>query len=228
MFSIYEGIVFCNNIKYNFIYNCDILWRCVFLKHINESIKQLADDFIGSLPCQSTKPHPSAEITCKNERIANMLLDAFANGGSAEFTAIAQYLNHSDTIDDEETSEMLFCIALVEMEHLDMVSTMIVSLGGNLRVWNANKKYWSGGNVSYGKTTCEKLSLDIMSEEDAIAGYEQILRNISCENGAGAHQVEAVIKRIIEDEKFHLDMFKNAYQRCCCTGYDSDFDNKKR
>jgi bacterioferritin len=145
-----------------------------------------------------------------------MLLSAFADGGNAELTAIAQYLNHSDTISDKSLSDMIFCIALVEMQHLDLVGTMIESLGGDLRYWRPNRAYWSGGEVDYGHSDCEKISLDIKAEQDALNGYEELLRNLYHMDGPGADQVEQVIRRIMEDEMFHLEMFKEAYSRYCC------------
>ena len=56
--------------------------------HCHESIKERADEFLASLPCRVQEPYPSAQIPAKNERIANMLLSAFADGGNAELTAI--------------------------------------------------------------------------------------------------------------------------------------------
>jgi rubrerythrin len=137
-----------------------------FMSSCNEFMKR-ADDFADSLPCRVQKPYPSAQISAKNEAVANMLLNAFADGGNAELTAVTQYLNHSDTISDKCLADMIFCIALVEMRHLDLVSTMIDSLGGDLRYWRTNHAYWTGGNVNYGSSTCEKLSLDIEAEQEA-------------------------------------------------------------
>jgi rubrerythrin len=47
-------------------------------------------------------------------------------------------------------------------------------------------------------------------------GYEELLRNLYHMDGPGAEQVEQVIRRIMEDEMFHLEMFKDAYSRYCC------------
>ena len=184
--------------------------------HHHESIKDRADEFIDSLPCRAQEPYPSAEIPTKNEEIANMLLSAFADGGNAELTAITQYQNHSDTISEKELSDMIFCISLVEMRHLDLVGTMIESLGGDLRYWRPNHAYWSGGEVDYGKSTCEKISLDIKEEQEALSGYEELLRSICRIDGPGAEQVIRVIRRIMEDEMFHLELFNNAYRKYCC------------
>lgn len=180
-----------------------------------DTVMQRAHAFIDSLTCRVQKPYPSAQIPVKNQAIADMLLSAFADGTDAEMTAVSQYINHSDTINDKSLADMVFCIALVEMRHLDLVGTMIDSLGGDLRYWRPNHFYWSGGEVDYGNSDCERISLDIKAEQEALNGYEELLRSIRKVDGPGEQQVEQVILRIMEDESFHLEMFKNAYTRYC-------------
>jgi bacterioferritin len=168
-------------------------------------------DFIMRLPVSIQKPYPPAKIPQKNEQLANLLLSAFADGGSAEMTAIAQYMNHSQTISDRAVSNLLLYISLTEMLHLQTLATMITSLGGNLRYWNAGNAYWSGGSVEYGGSVVSKLSRDFYSEQEAIAGYESILRELRNTNIPGVNEVTAVIQRILEDENYHLALFKEAY-----------------
>jgi bacterioferritin len=82
-------------------------------------------------------------------------------------------------------------------------------LGGDPKYLRTNKKYWSGGEVSYGQTLCEKLSLDIYAETEAIAGYNHLLRRITIP------AVRRVIKRIREDEILHRKLFREAYAKFC-------------
>lgn len=172
-------------------------------------IEEKVDNFILSLPCRAARPYPSAAIPVQDKRTAQLLLDAFADGGNAEFTAIAQYIHHHMTIEQHDVAQIELCISMIEMKHLEMLGEMIESLGGDPRYWRTNKHYWSGGNVGYGDTLCEKLALDIFSEQEAIAGYEALLRMIDIP------QVRAVIQRIIEDELMHLHFFTEAYQKYC-------------
>jgi bacterioferritin len=80
-------------------------------------------------------------------------------------SAVAQYINHSQTISNKAVSNLLLYVSLVEMYHLQLIAKMITDLGGNLRYWNSNNSYWSGGNIDYGDTIINKLSLDIYSEK---------------------------------------------------------------
>ncbi len=179
------------------------------------SVDNLADDFIKSLPCHIQKPYPSAKMTFQNKQVAEMLLSAYANGGNSEMSAIAQYISHHETIEDENVSDSIFCIALVEMLHLDMIGTLIQSLGGDLRFWQPNHFYWSGGYVNYGNSLCEKLSLDIVAEQEAISGYSHLLREVNPQNIPSLRQVEAVLQRIKEDEEMHLNLFIEMYSKYC-------------
>ncbi len=180
-----------------------------------QTIKEYASNFLSSLPCHIQKPYPSPHISAKNAQVADALLNAYADGGNAELTAITQYFNHALTIKDENVSNLVFCIGLVEMHHLKLIGEMIESLGGELRYWRANHSYWTAGNVNYGSTTCGKLSLDILAEQEALSGYEAILREVISQNNPALNQVEDVITRIMEDEAYHLTLFTDAYNSLC-------------
>lgn len=174
-----------------------------------KDLEKEIDEFISSLSCRVKKPYPSGKVNVKNKHVADLLLNAFANGGNAEFTAIAQYINHHLTINQKAVSNLELCIALVEMKHLSMLGDLIESLGGNPKYFRTNREYWSGGNVDYGKTLCQKLSLDIYAETQAIAGYRELLRQIKIP------QVRKVINRILEDEILHRQLFRAAYAKYC-------------
>lgn len=178
-------------------------------------VMQAADDFTDSLPCRAQKPYPDAKMPFRDEKIANKLLSAYGDGGGSELSAITQYINHMERIGGKELSDLIFCIALVEMRHLHLIGMMIESLGGNLRYWAPNRHYWSGGIVSYGETDCERLSLDIQAEQEAINGYNELLREIQRENNPALVRVGNVIGRIIEDEAVHLNLLTTAYDMNC-------------
>lgn len=168
-------------------------------------------DFITGLPVSIQTPYPPAKIPVQNEQLANLLLSAFADGGNAEMTAIAQYMNHSQTVGEKPVSNLLLYVSLTEMLHLQTLATMITSLGGDLRYWSSNNAYWSGGGVEYGGSLLSKLSRDFFSEQEAVAGYESILRELKNTKAPGVNEVTAVIQRILEDENYHLTLFRDAY-----------------
>lgn len=179
------------------------------------TIQEQLNELIFSLPCHAKGPYPDINQISPNKQIAKLVLDAFSNGNNAEFTAIAQYMHHSLTISNEYVKELELCIALVEMYHLQLLGRLIDQLGGDPRYIASNQHYWSGGNVSYGNSLCEKLSIDIASEQYAIFGYEALIRNIEKIEDPSNKLICELIRRIIADEKVHLQLFKNAYRIYC-------------
>lgn len=179
-------------------------------------IEKKVDELIESLPCRVDKPYPEGEIPVKNLRIANLLLDAYANGGNSELTAITQYMHHHFTIEKKDVANLELCIALVEMKHLELLADMIESLGGDPKFKRSNEFYWTGGYVNYGKTLCEKLNADIFAEQEAIFGLMALIRVIIEEKGPGSKEVVKVLKRILEDEEVHLKLFIQAHKKHCC------------
>jgi rubrerythrin len=176
-----------------------------------KGIEKQADEFFNTIKCRVQKPYPASKMTFQDVQLSEKLLAAFANGGNSELTALTQYFVHSQTINNEELASLVFCIALDEMHHLQMLSELITSMGGELRYWSPNHAYWSGGYVVYGSGIDEKISADIFSEQEAISGYESLLRDIKRMNRPELSQVEAVISRIIEDENYHLTLLNEQY-----------------
>jgi rubrerythrin len=176
-----------------------------------QGVEKQAEDFLNTLKCRVQKPYPQTKLTFKDVQLAEKLLSAFADGGNSELSALTQYFIHSQTIDNEEVKNLLYCVSMNEMYHLEVLSEMITSLGGEPRYWGANHAYWTGGYVEYGTNASDKLSADIFSEQEAIAGYEALLRDIKKANNPNYGPVEAVINRIIEDENYHITLFSEAY-----------------
>jgi len=181
-------------------------------------IREQLKAFFDTLPCRVQKPYPDPHIPFRNPKIAELLLNAFADGGNAEFTAIAQYFSHVLTIAEKEVAETILCISLVEMHHLELVGIMVESLGGEPRYWRSNKHYWSGGYVNYGDSLCAKINADILAEQEAINGYTGLLRLLATEDGPGAPQTAEVIRRILEDEFLHLNIFTALCNEYCRAG----------
>ena len=180
------------------------------------TIKQQADEFLSKLQCHSQGQFPPTQMPAQHKQAAELLLSAYAGGGNSELSALTQYFAHSQTATDKDMKNLELCIALDEMHHLQVIGEMIVSLGGDLRFWSTNHAYWTGGHVEYGMTDVEKVSLDIFSEKEAIAGYEALLREMQYlgkDGNPSINQVSTVIRRIIEDENVHLTQFTNKYNQ---------------
>ncbi len=175
-------------------------------------VEDRVNEFILSLPCRHRGSYPSTEVKRENEHDAKLLLDAFADGESAELTAITQYINHSIQLrhlHQPGLANLELCISLIEMHHLDLVGELIRNLGLDPKYWRRNKFYWTGGYVSYDRDVCAILLADINAEKAAINAYAAILKEAEVE------QVRKVVRRIREDEEKHLHLFKEAYESCC-------------
>lgn len=167
----------------------------------------MVDQFLENLPCRVNEPYPEAKAEGKNERYAMLLLDAYADGGKSEMTAISQYMHHHMTIQDKDIANTELCIALVEMKHLQLLGSLIKSLGGNPKYRRTNKAWWNGGEVSYGDNAEFKLKLDIEAEKEAIEGYKTLISEIKDRN------VLKVLQHILKDEMLHLQIFTDLYNK---------------
>jgi bacterioferritin len=174
-----------------------------------KDFEKIMDDFFDNITCKSKKPYPKARVEYKNPRYAKLLMDAYADGGKSEFTAISQYIFHHFTIHIKEISNAMLCIAISEMKHLELLGETIRLLGGSPKYRRGNRMWWTGGEVDYGDNICFKLSLDIESEKAAISGYKLLLSEIQDK------YIRQTILRIIEDEKEHEEIFTALYNKYC-------------
>lgn len=159
-----------------------------------------------------SEPYPEIRVANRNLFYAKLLLDDFASSGS-ELNAILQYLYHHFRFAHgnlKDIADLTEGIAIVEMHHMEMLGELILKLGGNPcyhSFQNDNGQYYSGTYVYYGQSVMDMLSADIESERGAIEQYRKHVEQIQ------DPYVQAVLKRIIKDEEYHLSLFKEAYQR---------------
>ena len=101
----------------------------------------------------------------------------------------------------EQFSHTLHRIAVSEMTHLDILGSLLCKLGA-LPVFTScpphKFDFYTAAAVSYSDEPEKMLLCDIRGENEAIRGYEKMLCRLKNE------QIRAVIARIIEDEKLHL------------------------
>ena len=181
-----------------------------------EDIEDKIDNFLQTLPCQSSMPFPPIKVEKSNLEYANLLLDAFASSADSELQAITQYIYHSKTISNETISKALMCIALIEMHHLDALSELIPLLGGKPIYQNSNKNFWMTGNIAYVDRDIiyeksannihndkAKLEKNIDAEHNAINGYKRLLAAIKDK------YIEKILLKIISDEQVHIKIFES-------------------
>ena len=147
-------------------------------------------------PLKVDLPYPSIDNVQPNLNDANVISSAYA-GHHGEATAIFQYIYHHLYFKkylDEETANLLVCISIAEMEHLDLLGSLLLKLGVD-PVFTIRPPYrfnpYTTAYIQYGKEPQKMLLEDISSELTAINDYEKMLPMIKDEN------VAAVISRII-------------------------------
>ncbi|MDD3340628.1 MAG: manganese catalase family protein [Bacilli bacterium] len=154
--------------------------------------------------CKSKAPYPEIKVLEPNIYYATLLKEDYA-GFVSEFSALTQYVYHSFVTEriDEEIAEMLECISIVEMHHLKILAKLI-DLLGEKPVYCAQNRLWNGSYVDYGHHLLEQLQADLESEYQAINQYQYHITLIK------DPYIQAVLKRIIEDEEVHVTLFKEA------------------
>ncbi|MBE6081800.1 MULTISPECIES: ferritin-like domain-containing protein [Tissierellales] len=158
-------------------------------------------------------PYPEIKVLGENKLYAEILMDDYA-GGVSEFTAINQYLYHYfiSNKEAEEVANMWERISITEMHHMEMLAETILLLGGNpiyRGSQNTNCCCWNAGYVYYGCNLCGRLHADLMSEYEAIRNYERHIKEIN------DPYVQAILARIILDEKVHIEHFNKAIGKYC-------------
>lgn len=128
-----------------------------------------------------------------------------------ELTAILQYIYHSFhmTNFNKADSDILVCIALAEMKHLDILGESMLRLGVNPRYvqYPGSKVYYDTSCVAQSTTPAKMIMDDIAGELNAIAEYNKMLFVLKNED------VSAIIQRIKMDEELHLEALKQMLER---------------
>lgn len=158
-------------------------------------------------------PYPEIKIQHPNIHYAELLMDDYA-GVVSEFTAISQYLYHHFIFReiDENLGELLENISITEMRHMDILAGLIRKLGGNPVIrgsYSTSGNFWMGNFIHYGTNLCEQLKADIDAEYKAIGEYQKHTRSITDPN------IQAILQRIILDEKVHIRLFNQALEMFC-------------
>lgn len=156
-------------------------------------------------------PYPPIEGVSENKHYACLVKSAYC-GPESEMTAVLQYFYYSCQLKDvfDEGYKDLKYIAIVEMEHMDMLARLVMALGGDacytVRT-SMGESYWNAKIIKCSKTPRQIILESIVSEEAAIDGYMELCRNINDE------AVTSVIQRIVMDERCHLDILRQLYKK---------------
>ncbi len=163
-------------------------------------------------------PYPEVKILNPNLNYAEILMDDYA-GIVSEFTAISQYLYHHFLFKqiNKELGELLENVAITEMLHMEILADIIKKLGGDPVIRGSgsivHNNFWSGKYINYGTNLCNQLKADIDAEYKAIAEYQKHIYYI------GDFHIQAILQRIILDEKVHIHLFSQALLKYCNCQY---------
>lgn len=155
--------------------------------------------------CTVHKPYPEIKPAKKDPAFASLLLVPYAGSGG-EISSVLSYLYGSTVLDkskNQTLSDVLRCISGVEMHHMNMLAELIFLLGGDPKyVVAQGRRPFTTANMHYSENPAQILKSAIAGEESAIYVYEQLQKATEDEN------IIAVLGRILEDERLHLDIFR--------------------
>ena len=149
---------------------------------------------------------PYPEVIGKiNDKTMAMLMQAYGGRGS-ELTAIMQYTFQFLTLSNKPTYKSiengLMGISITEMEHSELLGKAIVTFGGKPLASGAYS-FWSGSYVNYTEDIKTFLNNNILAEQSAIKGYEEIISFTENES------LKKLLSRIIMDEQLHISIFED-------------------
>lgn len=171
-------------------------------------------NFAGIKPIMVDLPYPPIRVRGENRGYADLLSIDYC-GSVSELSAVTQYINNESRLSREKCSmaKTLLGIAMAEMMHLQKLGELIILLGGDIdfaaKTCNGREKLWTPAYLTIPAQTVKMLTADIEAEKAAIEQYEAHIRMIKDDC------VDAVLRRIILDEEYHIMLLKALQQKLC-------------
>jgi len=154
-------------------------------------------------------PYPDTKGVARNLAYAKIIQESFSSPIS-EFTAASQYVfDHLVSgPQNDEISAAFEGIAIVEMEHLEMLGELILELGA-LPFYKGDwrNKFWQGNFVKYNTNLRTMILCAISDEKKAISQYEKSIKMIK------DPKINKLLERIILDEEVHIEIFKELLRK---------------
>ncbi|MDE7017230.1 MAG: rubrerythrin family protein [Lachnospiraceae bacterium] len=172
--------------------------------------------FTDIKPVMVELPYPPIQVSERNLSYADLLSVDYC-GAVSELTAIAQYINNENRLAGDQCpmAKTLLGMAICEMMHLQKLGELIVLLGGNIGFSasgrNGRPVMWSPSCLNIPSECGKMLAADMEAEKSTISQYEMHISWIKDEN------VNAVLRRIIQDEEYHIMMLKMLMKEVGCS-----------
>ena len=159
---------------------------------------------IGNIKIRANNTYPEITNATNSIRVVTILKDLL----SSREGAVKDFLQHfyQSRIarqSDIEISELLEEIAIVEMEHSELLIDAIISFGGTPKYEDGKGRTFNSNYINYSTKLKDILDINIKNKQQSIKNYlnaHQMITNQSLKD---------LINRIIEDEQLHLNVFKN-------------------
>ena len=128
-------------------------------------------------------------------------------------SAVSLYIYNQTVLTgcDRETAEIFHHISVVEMKHLNIFASLCETLGTDPRLWcyaGRRPVYWSPRYNRYTRELQELLKNALYGEEQTVDNYCRQCEWIEDEF------IVRILKRIILDEKCHIEIFRELLCRC--------------
>ena len=160
-------------------------------------------DMSGIKPAILELRYPPIQVERRNPDYAALLSFDYC-GPVSELSAITQYINTENRLylTACPLARTLLGIAMAEMMHLQKLGELIQLLGGEVSFSvtqpGGKQMTWTPDYLTLSKDARRMLCADVEAERGAIAQYEAHIRKIKDEC------VDAVLRRIIRDEEYHI------------------------
>lgn len=154
----------------------------------------------GIRPIMADLPYPPTQVREMNTQYADLLMIDYC-GSVSELSAIMQYINNENRMSGEQCPMVrtILGIAMAEMIHLQKLAELIQLLGGYV-CFEAKRPngLWSPSCLTLPDCIPHMLQADVDAERAAIRQYKMHINAIQDDC------VNAVLRRIIQDEEYHI------------------------
>lgn len=161
----------------------------------------------GIRPAMMELPYPPVQVREENRNYADLLSVDYC-GAVSEMSAITQYINNENRMSCEKCplAKTILSIAMAEMIHLQKLGELIYLLGEDVdfvaRQQGGKQKMWTPAYLTIPQNIQKMIWADIDAEKAAINQYRLHINRIDDDG------VNAVLKRIIKDEEYHIMMLQ--------------------
>lgn len=159
--------------------------------------------------CTLPTPYPEIRVEAKNGNYARMLSLAYA-GPDGELGTILSYIYGKTVSMDKKPdmlSDVLECVSITEMRHLEILAKLIYLLGEEPRFCGSNRRmFFNTSSLTYSDDPTRIIKNAMDGESRAIKLYKELSRVID------DAYIKKILERFVLDEEHHLKIFSELLQ----------------